>query len=606
MQAEIEERLASAAGSGAEHTRAGRSRAIDALRDALVGAGILEQGLADLPARTAEREERAVASAQRWAMRLTDRCAEALRAAYQDQVLDHPLAAVRHDVGTIGRVNVALPEGFLFYGLFPELYIQLGTQLARTLAGAPALVIGVRSIGTALSAAVAAGLRAGGCATRRYTARPVGDPFAREVLPSRAEARAWREAALRGTVCVAVDEGPGLSGSSLAAVVTALERRGVESSRIHIVCAARPDHLPRASTDTLAIWRRIRWWAVGDGEASFWQHTLPELLGDTLGGVATVQRDLSWGSWAALYAAGTAPASRLPHLERRKLLLRLEGSGAQGTSQAPQAASRDARTAAPATHEDALFAKFIGFGSTGAQKARGNQQLADAGFVTPYVAYAHGMLLQTWCAPEPHAAPPRPIYPPIAGAARYYAYLRRYCARDEPEPAIREHLAELAATVQQIAGEWFGMAVPGDVRRATAQLRHVRLLQGDQRPEPVEWIQRGATVLKCDAGDHFLDHSWARTQDICFDLAGFIQEFALTRLQQRELIDRYAQASGDTQVRSRLPFYRAVYAAHRLAALDTAYHAAQGERPLLEVERSRMAEALGSALHVIGVAECAS
>ncbi|MGH2344322.1 MAG: hypothetical protein ACRDG4_03790, partial [Chloroflexota bacterium] len=100
-----------------------------------------------------------------------------------------------------------------------------------------------------------------------------------------------------------------------------------------------------------------------------------------------------------------------------------------------------------------------------------------------------------------------------------------------------------------------------------------RALDGDQRPEPVEWHRTGDRVLKCDTADHFLDHSWARGQDIAFDLAGFIDEWALDHAERTRFLAAYVAESGDSGATRRLPFFRCVYNAHRLAMLDTAYHA---------------------------------
>jgi len=249
-----------------------------------------------------------------------------------------------------------------------------------------------------------------------------------------------------------------------------------------------------------------------------------------------------------------------------------------------------------------VVAKFVGFGQIGREKAGILRQLAAADLVPPFVGYAHGIVLQAWLAPQPMVAPAHPPEAPVAAAARYYAYLRRHCAA----PETPDH-AELAGCVQQIARDWFGEATPPDaLRRYLGQMRDVRSLHGDQRPEQVEWIVHGGRVFKCDAGDHFLDHTWARCQDVCFDIAGFSMEFALHAGQQRELLAIYARESRDAFVTTRLPFFQAVYAAHRLAALDTAYHAGAADRRALDRERRRMAAALGRALRICGGAACVS
>jgi hypothetical protein len=304
-----------------------------------------------------------------------------------------------------------------------------------------------------------------------------------------------------------------------------------------------------------------------------------------------VECDLSWGGWTALEGAAS-PAPYLPQLERRKLLLSPAGGRASGEL---------------GSSSSAILARFVGFGATGREKAQFNRRLAAAGYAPPVVGYAHGMLLQAWCAHDWRSAPARPARPPIDVAARYYAHLRRHYACDAADAARRDQIVDLTTTVESIARAWFGDPRTAGIQRAADQLQDLLPLRGDQRPEPVEWIVRNGVTLKCDGGDHYLDHTWARSQDICFDLAGFILDFALTQAQQRALIESYVRQSGDIHATSRLPFFRMVYAAHRLAALDTAYHAGRDEdRPRLERERGRMAEALDVALRADGVAGCAS
>src|SRR5581483_1173657 len=82
-----------------------------------------------------------------------------------------------------------------------------------------------RSIGTSLSALVAATLKAAGWQTERFTVRPAGPPFARTVALPSAPVPNARHALI-------VDEGPGMSGSSLAAVAQALVESGFKPERI--------------------------------------------------------------------------------------------------------------------------------------------------------------------------------------------------------------------------------------------------------------------------------------------------------------------------------------------------------------------------------------
>ncbi len=200
-------------------TAAGRLAACVQARAALIAAGLFEQGAWDRgDGMTWEPLRRASCEA-------TDRAAEWLLGDQAEpyQVAARRVLAVAAEVS--GTLRLKSPEGYAYYGLYPEQY-RLAAELwsidhdsQRCI---PVRVVGVRSIGTSLSAIVAAALRSMGWNVRRETVRPTGHPFARkvEIAP--------------GEPCLAlvVDEGPGLSGSSMAAVAAALVRAGVPSERI--------------------------------------------------------------------------------------------------------------------------------------------------------------------------------------------------------------------------------------------------------------------------------------------------------------------------------------------------------------------------------------
>ncbi len=114
------------------------------------------------------------------------------------------------------RGQLKTPEGFAFYALYPEQYGKAARRWLLRHSPPPrhVHVVGLRSIGTTLSAIVAAVLRAAGVAVSRLTVRPTGHPFAREVhLQLRNDAAAK---------VIVVDEGPGLSGTSLFAAARAV------------------------------------------------------------------------------------------------------------------------------------------------------------------------------------------------------------------------------------------------------------------------------------------------------------------------------------------------------------------------------------------------
>jgi hypothetical protein len=138
-------------------------------------------------------------------------------------------------------LNVKVPEGFEFYALYPEQYCASAVRWAaehRFVQARRAVVVGIRSIGTTLSVLVTAALDANDWQAHRFTIRPSGDAFRRQAVVAGAD----RGDAERGLI---VDEGPGLSGSSMAAVARSARGGWV---------AARPRGLfsrPRSGTRAL-------------------------------------------------------------------------------------------------------------------------------------------------------------------------------------------------------------------------------------------------------------------------------------------------------------------------------------------------------------------
>ncbi len=151
------------------------------------------------------------------------------------------LAAARATLGKAGlqpalpvagfppAIEISVPEGYAWYALTPESYIAPARRFYAERGPREIICIGIRSIGTSLSAMVAATLEQCGCAVRSYTVRPRGHPFDRQLALAPELAREWRRSPAHFAI---VDEGPGLSGSSFASVASALASIGAPDDRI--------------------------------------------------------------------------------------------------------------------------------------------------------------------------------------------------------------------------------------------------------------------------------------------------------------------------------------------------------------------------------------
>jgi hypothetical protein len=147
-------------------------------------------------------------------------------------------------------IELKTPEGFAFYQLHPEQYRRAARRwLRESGVNGAVVVIGIRSIGTSLSRVVAEEI--GNC--QRCTVRTKGDPFSRAVtLPE------WIDAS--AAAYMVVDEGPGLSGSSFAAVCHELELRGVPRAKIHFFPSHSGEPGAAASDKIREVWREVRRW----------------------------------------------------------------------------------------------------------------------------------------------------------------------------------------------------------------------------------------------------------------------------------------------------------------------------------------------------------
>src|SRR5215470_1910185 len=184
----------------------------DQVLGALVSAGELECALADCDAQFSEVAE------------ITDGLAEAL--VNSKAVPDtNRLLAILDATQVPEKLTIAVAEGFAYYGLQPLAFVD-ALEHVPTLSSQVA-VVGIRSIGTTLSAVTAAGLKSRGLRAERITVRPTGHPYNRstELFPD--EMNFVSKHLTEGASFLVVDEGPGLSGSSFMSVGEALLRAGV-------------------------------------------------------------------------------------------------------------------------------------------------------------------------------------------------------------------------------------------------------------------------------------------------------------------------------------------------------------------------------------------
>src|SRR4051812_28618801 len=325
----------------------------DTARDALIASGTLEAAVADAVFPQADGVHPLVQ-----AMRTSSEIAghllwhtwhhNAHGAAAWWRRLGRQLESI--DAGGLpAEVEFSVPEGYAHYAVYPEMYLESARRCVARLGQIEAVCLGLRSIGTSLSAAVTAALNELGCQSRSATVRPRGNPYSRR--PSVSDELVTLLRPKETTYYLIVDEGPGISGSSMAGVADLLRSWGVTDDRILLFPSWQTDGTHLGSPLARAVWHRHQqfttrfedvWLRSGRFQAAF-----PGEL-----------QDVSAGEWRrVLYDSPAEYPAVHPQHERRKYLLHQENARGPST-----------------------FASFAGFGEYGRSKFRRAERLAAAGF----------------------------------------------------------------------------------------------------------------------------------------------------------------------------------------------------------------------------------
>jgi hypothetical protein len=500
----------------------------EAIAAAFVALGQVVQGVADGDRETAGADGGSAAELALLAP--LGVLAKALLASWESGFADlPPLPEFTAPDDAAARIELRLPEGYAFYAVYPEAYAAAARLLRLD---GPPHVIGIRSIGTGLAALVASVLGA----PPPLTVRPVGHPFDRTIaLTPEAEAALIDPA----RHYVVVDEGPGLSGSSFAAVATFLEERGVASDRIALL----PSHA--GSPGGQAHPRTIARWAAAQRPVVTMDELVPPdrlaaWLRDLIGPVDHIE-DVSGGGWRGHVFAHEAdwPAVH-PWQERRKFLVH--------------------------AGDERWLVKFAGIGAEAARKLARARLLHAAGLVPEVRGQVYGFLVERWVDAAPAAQGDVPAF-----AGRYLGARARLL----PAPGGGASLAELAA----MAGHNIGLAL-GETLATTfiqslpdlaALEARVRRIATDNRCDRHEWLRLGdGRVLKADALDHDAAHELIGAQDIAWDVAGTIAEWDLSAGEADRLVAITGEAAGHPVDRDLLAFLTPCCLAFRLGAAHLA------------------------------------
>ncbi|HKW19179.1 MAG TPA: hypothetical protein VJO35_16855 [Terriglobales bacterium] len=465
----------------------------NALLDCLIQAGELESALSDT--------NHCGASA---AVALTDVLADRLCSGNLDS---GDLEGLARGIAVPERVSISPPEGFTYYALHPLDFAKAVEQIANQ-AHAFAMV-GIRSIGTTLSAVAAAALKRLGKKTSRITVRPQGHPYARNTKFSLAE-RAWiAQLQSEQAHFLIVDEGPGRSGSTFLSVAEALVREGVHRAWISIIGSRNFDPRSLCAQDASDRWSNYRFISA------------PSTLTRRFTGYTY----LGGGDWRQYFCDGeqTWPES-WTQMERFKVL------------------SPDKRE----------FLKFEGMGRIGKEARERAFILAKTG-ISPAVSDVGDGFLSYQALEGRHLRTQDLNARVLENVARYCAFrVAEFTSSNSSNPDLEQMLVH---NVQEEFGR--------QLRLEPGQLRAPRAVLVDGRMQPHEWIAADGKVMKTDAISHGDNHFFPGPCGIAWDLVGAIVEWNLGAASTEFLLSRFRQFSG-MDISSDLGPYMLAYSVFRL------------------------------------------
>ena len=476
---------------------------------AFIMAGELGQGLAD--AEFAKRGADDVSEQQQRANSLLLLLAQAVVSSWSSGFagplkLPQDWRALLNGLGSGQDIFTKHGEGYAHYALYPESYIE-----AARLSGLNerTVVIGVRSIGTGLAALVAAPM---GTAAA-LTLRPVGDPFNRRVAIAPALARAIL---LDKTADFAiVDEGPGMSGSSLCGIADWLQDQGVAAKRLHFFPGHNGELGPQASAAHRQLWAGTQHHHVDLRrlliDTPHQAHRLETWTSALLGGVDGPMVEISGGVWRELSNGRQCPWPPCDlALEKPKFIARSGGIP--------------------------WLVKFVGLGEIGQRKLKTASLLADAGHGAAVAGLCHGFLVQRWLEATPLESARIDHERLINGIGNYLRFRVSHLVASNGGAS----LAALFAMAANNIGEALGGAASAHTSSLLgaperfAALRHP--VNTDNRLHCWEWlVTSDGSLIKTDALDHSAAHDLVGCQDVAWDIAGASVEFELSPTERAKL-----------------------------------------------------------------------
>jgi hypothetical protein len=486
----------------------------DSVLGALIVAGELECALAD-----------SASGALAGAASITDALAEAmLESAYLD------LAHIFRLINSVERslpesVCISNPEGFSYYALHPA---DFADAAARSVGHGSLGVIGIRSIGTTLSAVARSALTRKGVSASRITVRPVGHPYDRKTALAGWQTAWLEQHKQKGSTFLIVDEGPGLSGSSFLSVAEALEQNEIGAARIILLGTRDVDPAHLCAHDATRRWLRYRWQRAGS--------TIAEVYSDHL--------SLSGGSWRRILPTSRAELPACwPEMETLKFI-------------------------APDHHT--IF-KFDGLGRHGERSRLRAEALFEAGFAPKRTQAKAGMASYEFV--TGFSLTPSDLSTEILDRIVEYCAFRLRAFRTEPQS---DQVTEMLR-FNLLQEKRIDLDPPADYFRT-----EIALIP-DCRMHPHEWIRpSNGSLVKVDGNSDGEGHFLPGSTDILWDIAGAIVEWNMSGDAEEYLLAQFQKRAAKID-QARLTWFLLAYTMFRLSYCKMAYSSTQdvAEKPRL-------------------------
>jgi hypothetical protein len=350
-----------------------------------------------------------------------------------------------------------------------------------------------------------------------------------------------------------VDEGPGLSGSSFAAVADWLHERGIRNEQLVFFPGHANELGPVANPANATRWKRARRYV---GEFDQISHeVLPNKL-EIAGREYKVKLvgEISAGEWRRDRFSSSAdwPAAHVQQ-ERRKYLLSAGGSQ--------------------------WLAKFAGLGRYGGHIYNRAVALSAAELTPRLHSFEGGFLISEWLPDSRPATAADLAHPAERGAlvnavARYVAFVAEHFPANRPGATVYE----LWNMARHNTAEQLGPAAAEALLAWEAELPFLAAaahpVDTENKMQLWEWLRTSdGRWLKADAVEHHVDHQFVGSQDIAWDVAGATCELELCDEEVANLEHDQTRSSPCSPSRTAREFYKTCYLAFQLGYCSLAARA---------------------------------